>query len=216
MSVRHRPIKRFVVVAALVSLVDLLTKYWASLSIPAAGIPIGGPIDLALAYNLGSAFGTSFAVLPWQVNALATLAALGLAGVAVRALSRIDERAPIALGLIAGAAIGNLASMLAPPAGVADFIAVQMSASTRIVMNLADVAAYSGVAMMIRSLILLSRAIGAERTVRPGMRHEVEIGIPVAVERGMNLPHSRPSDRPERPNGLGIEFPAADRLDHSR
>jgi len=52
---------------------------------------------------------------------------------------------------------------------------VQMSASTRIVMNFADVAAYSGVALMIRSLVLLSRAIGAERTVRPGLRHEVEI-----------------------------------------
>ena len=83
-------------------------------------------------------------------------------------------------------------------------------------MNFADVAAYSGVAMMIRSLALLSRAIGAERTVRPGlMRHEVEIGIPVAVERGTNLPRSRPSDR-ERPNGLSIDFPATDRLDHSR
>ena len=216
MTVRHRPIKRFLVVATLVSLVDVLTKYWASASIPASGIPIGGPIDLALTYNLGSAFGTSFTTLPWQVNALATLAALGLAGAAVRALARIDERAPIALGLIAGAAIGNLASMIAPPAGVADFIAVQMSASTRIVMNFADVAAYSGVALMIRSLVLLSRAIGAERTVRPGLRHEVEIGIPVAVEHGMNLPRSRPSDRRESPNDLSIDFPAADRLDHSR
>ena len=216
MTVRHRPIKRFLVVATFVSLVDLLTKYWASTSIPASGIPIGGPIDLALTYNLGSAFGKSFTTLPWQVNALATLAALGLAGAAVRALSRIDERAPIALGLIAGAAIGNLASMLAPPAGVADFIAVQMSASTRIVMNFADLAAYSGLALMIRSLVLLSRAIGAERTVRPGLRHEVEIGIPVAVEHGMNLPRSRPSDRRERPNGLSIDLPAADRLDHSR
>jgi lipoprotein signal peptidase len=215
-SVRHRPIERFVVIATLVSLVDLLTKYWASVSIPASGIPIGGPIDLALTYNLGSAFETSFTTLPWQVSALATLAALGLAGAAVSALSRIDERAPIALGLIAGAAIGNLASTLAPPAGVADFIAVQMSASTRIVMNFADVAAYSGVAMMIRSVVLLSRAIGAERTVRPGLRHEVEIGIPVAVESGMNIPRSRPSDRLERDNGLGIDLPVADRLDHSR
>ncbi len=198
------------------SLVDLLTKHWASESIPASGIPIGGPIDLDLTYNLGSAFGTSFTTFPWQVNALATFAALGLAGAVVRALTRIDERAPIALGLIAGAAIGNLASMLAPPAGVADFIAVQMSASSRIVMNFADVAAYSGVAMMIHSLVLLSRAIGAERTVRPGLRHEVEIGIPVAVEHGIGLPRSRPADRRERPNGLSIDFPAADRLDHSR
>jgi hypothetical protein len=83
-------------------------------------------------------------------------------------------------------------------------------------MNFADVAAYSGVALMIRSLVLLSRAIGAERTVRPGLRHEVEIGIPVAVEHGMNLPRSRPSDRRDRPNGLSIDFPAADRVDHSR
>ena len=216
MPVRNRPIERFVVVAALVSLVDLLTKYWATVSIPASGIPIGGPIDLGLTYNLGSAFGASFSTFPWHVNALATLAALGLAGAAVRALSRIDDRAPIALGLIAGAAIGNLASMLAPPAGVADFIAVQMSAGSRIVMNLADVAAYAGVAMMLRSLVLLSRAIGAERTVRPGMRHDVEIGIPVAVEGGMRVPRSRPADPRDRPNGLGIDMSVADRLDHSR
>ena len=197
-------------------LVDLLTKYWAAVSIPTSGISIGGPIDLVLTYNLGSAFGATFTTFPWQVNALATLAALGLAGAAVRALSRIDDRAPIALGLIAGAAIGNLASMLVPPAGVADFIAVQMSASTRLVMNFADVAAYSGLAMMIRSLVLLSRAIGAERAVRPGLRHEVEIGIPVAVENGILHPRSRPSHPRERPNGLGSDFPAADRLDHSR
>ncbi len=216
MTVRNRTIERFVVVAALVTLVDLLTKYWASVSIPPSGTPIGGPIHLALTYNLGSAFGGSFSAFPWQVNALATLAALGLAGAAVRALSRIDDRAPIALGLIAGAAIGNLASMLVPPAGVADFIAVQTSARSRIVMNLADVAAFAGVAMMLRSFILLSRAIGAERTVRPGKRHEIEIAIPVAVEGGIRVPRSQPADQRERPGRLGIDLSVTDRMDHSR
>ncbi|MGI8843085.1 MAG: signal peptidase II [Gemmatimonadaceae bacterium] len=216
MTVRNRPIERFLVVAALVSVVDLLTKYWATVSIPASGIRIGGPVDLALTYNLGSAFGISFNTFPWQLNALATLATLGLAGAAVRALSRIDDRAPIALGLIAGAATGNLASMLAPPAGVADFIAVQMSANRRIVMNLADVAAYAGVAMMLRSLVLLRRAIGVERTVRPRIRHEVEIGIPVMVESGMGVPRSGPAEQRERTNGLSIDLSVPDRLDHSR
>lgn len=216
MPVRNRPLERFVAVAAVVGLIDLLTKEWATTSIPATGIALSGPVDLALTYNLGSAFGISFSTYPWQVNALATLVALGLAGAAVRALSRIDRRAPIALGLIAGAAIGNLASMLVPPAGVADFIAVQVSAGSRIVMNLADVAAYAGLAMMVRSFVLLSRAIGAQRPVRPGRRGEIEIGIPVAVEGVMRIPGSRPATDRERPNGLSLDLAVADRAEHPR
>jgi hypothetical protein len=148
-------------------------------------------------YNRGSAFGISLGAYTLQLNVLATLCALGLATLAVRALSAVDRLAPIALGLIAGAAIGNLTSLLVPPAGVADFLSVRVSASSRLILNLADIAAYLGLALTMRSAVLLSRAIGAQRDVRPRAVPEIEIAIPLAVEGGVDgLPLGRRRERP--------------------
>src|SRR5690606_30304316 len=144
--------------------------------------------DLALTRNLGSAFGISLGAYTWQMNALATVLALCLAAAAVRSLSTVDRLAPVGLGLIAGAAIGNLTSMLVPPAGVADFLSVRVGESTRLVLNLADVAAYAGLAVTVRSSVLLSRAIGAHRTVLPATTREVEIPIPLVVEGSVGHP----------------------------
>lgn len=184
----RRSLARFTAVMVLVAGADLLTKQIATLALRGGSVPIAGPFDLALTRNLGSAFGISLGAYTWPVNAIATLLALGLAAAAVRSLSTIDRLAPVGLGLIAGAAIGNLTSMLVPPAGVTDFLSVRVSESARLVMNLADVAAYAGLALAARSAVLLSRAIGVHRTVRPAALHDVEIPIPLAVERAIEPP----------------------------
>ena len=191
----RRSLARFTAVMMVVAGADLLTKLIATLALRGGSVSIAGPFDLALTRNLGSAFGISLGAYTWQMNALATILALGLAAAAVRALSTVDRLAPVGLGLIAGAAVGNLTSMLVPPAGVTDFLSVRVSESARLVMNLADVAAYAGLAMTVRSFVLLSRAIGAHRTARPAAMHDVEIPIPLAVERAVDNTVPR-RDRP--------------------
>jgi signal peptidase II len=193
----NRTIARFTAVLAIVAGLDLLSKQIATVALGAGAVPLAGPVELALVYNRGSAFGISLGAYTWQLNVLATLCALGLATLAVRALSAVDRLAPIALGLIAGAAIGNLTSLLVPPAGVADFLSVRVSASSRLILNLADIAAYSGLALTMRSAVLLSRAIGAQRDVRPRVVPEIEIAIPLAVEGSVDgFPVGRRRERP--------------------
>lgn len=192
----NRTMVRFTAVMALVAGLDLLTKEIATLALGGGVVPIAGPLDLTLVQNRGSAFGISLGTYTWQLNAIATMMALGLAALAVRSLSAVDRLAPIALGLIAGAAAGNLASLLVPPAGVTDFLALRLGSQGRLVMNLADIAAYSGLAMTMRSTVLLGRAIGAQRTVRPAFVREIEVPIPLAVEGAVSdAPADRRRDR---------------------
>lgn len=193
----NRTMVRFTAVMVLVAGLDLLTKEIATLALGGGVVPIAGPLDFALVRNRGSAFGISLGTYTWQLNTIATVMALGLAAIAVRSLSAVDRLAPIALGLIAGAAAGNLASLLVPPAGVTDFLSLRLGTQGRLIMNLADIAAYSGLAMTTRSAVLLSRAIGAQRAVRPAFVREIEVPIPLAVEGiGSDLPADRRRDRP--------------------
>jgi lipoprotein signal peptidase len=167
----------------LVAAADLLAKLVATGALAGRAIPVIGPVDLTLVYNRGSAFGVSLGANTWQLNVVTTFAALVLVTLTVRALTLHDPRAPIALGLIGGAALGNLTSLLVPPAGVADFISVAVGADTRIVMNLADIAAYAGLALIVRTALRVHGAIAATR-VRPSAtrHHEVEVPIFVAAE----------------------------------
>lgn len=181
MTVRSQPLARFTLVLTIVAAIDLLSKLIASVALEGGPVLLAGPLSLAVTHNRGSAFGVSLGDYTWQLNVIATFTALALSFVAVRALTTVDRRAPIALGLIAGAAIGNLTSLLLPPAGVADFLAVDVGPS-QVVLNLADIAAYTGLALTIRSVVLLGRAIERRRAVPRASSHEVEVRIPVTVE----------------------------------
>ena len=79
-----------------------------------------------------------------------------------RDLSSVDRRAPLALGLILGGACGNLASLLVPPRGVVDFIALNWAAGHSLVLNVADVAAYTGLAMILRTGVIIAAALRRE------------------------------------------------------
>ena len=177
---RKQPVRRFAAIVAIVAAIDLLTKLLASRLLGERVVHLLGPVDLALTYNRGSALGISLGAYTWQLNVIATSAALILAVATIRSLTVIDRRAPMALGLIAGAALGNLTSLLVPPAGVADFLSLRVGATTSVIMNVADLAAYAGVALIIRSLLLVRRAITARRPV-PVFR-DAEVRIPIFAE----------------------------------
>jgi lipoprotein signal peptidase len=180
----HRPVRQFAATVALIAGIDLLSKQVASVLLANGGAGWPGPIDLVLTYNTGSIFGVSLGSYTWQWNTLATLTALLLTVIVLRPLCSVDRRAPIALGLVGGAALGNLTSLLAPPAGVTDFLLVRVGESGGLIMNFADLAAYAGVALIVRSAMLLRVEIVAQRTVRvrPSRVRDLEVPIPVLAD----------------------------------
>jgi len=87
-----------------------------------------------------------------------------------RELARFDERAPQTLGLIAGAAGGNLLSLVTSTRGVTDFIAIEHGAGRELVLNFADVAAYAGLVLMVPLGLAIVRQLREARAVRSTRR----------------------------------------------
>ena len=69
----------------------------------------------------------------------------------------------MALGLVSGGALGNLASIVAGPKGVADFLAVRLTQNVTMVANVADLFLWSGALMLIPVAITVLRMARAER-----------------------------------------------------
>lgn len=175
-------------------------------------------VGLALVHNDQGAFGLSVGAYTWQLNLALTLAAIALVVPVCRALAQVDGRAPDALGLIAGGALGNLLSLILSPFGVLDFIALSTGPGTSIVLNAADIAAYVGLAMLVRTAWLLSSAIAASQSkaalattwqqqttdlrVTASGRDDAEVARAVFIEPGVE--RSR-APRPERV----VDHPAA-------
>jgi lipoprotein signal peptidase len=145
--------------AALVALGDLVTKQVAVLWVGSLEPRVSSAVRFGVVHNDKGAFGLTVGNYTWEVSLALTLAAIALVVPVAKDLSRIDDRAPMALGLVAGGAIGNLVSLLASRAGVVDFIAVQRADGAGIVLNVADVAAYAGVVMLMRTAYLVVAAI---------------------------------------------------------
>jgi lipoprotein signal peptidase len=143
-----------------VATVDLVSKHLATSFLVARDIPVWGHIvRLAVVLNDQSAFGVSLGAYTWHINFALTLIALALSVALCQALTRIDLWAPIVLGLIAGAAVGNLLSLLFSPHGVVDFVAVSRGDGRELVFNLADVAAVLGLLLILRTGARVIRAI---------------------------------------------------------
>ncbi|MDQ3808833.1 MAG: signal peptidase II [Chloroflexota bacterium] len=149
--------------------VDLASKQLAASLLAGGDVPLGGTVRLALVYNNQSAFGFSLGAYTWLANVALTLAAIVLVISVSRELTAIDTAAPYALGLISGAALGNLISLLASPIGVIDFLAIDYGGGHELVLNLADIAAYIGLALLAQPAWVVLRALLTER----GMRREL-------------------------------------------
>ena len=149
----------FVAMAALVAFGDLVTKWlavglWSGERYPL----LGGTIGIEVVHNPLGAYSTSLGPLTREINIIATVAAVLLTMMVCSRLARLDREAPASLGLIAGAGIGNLVSMLGSPSGVPDFLALNDGRGGALVLNVADVAAYIGIACCLRLVWVVVRA----------------------------------------------------------
>ncbi|MBK8249101.1 MAG: signal peptidase II [Gemmatimonadetes bacterium] len=141
---------------------DLSSKALADRFLSGSDVDILPWLHLHVVHNLQGAFGWSAGAYTWQLNLALTMCAVVFVFPVARDLARVDARSPQALGLIVGGALGNLASLVGPPAGVADFIALQVRPGHAIVLNLADIAAYLGLVLIMRTGFRLVGAIRAE------------------------------------------------------
>lgn len=153
----------FVAMAGLVAYGDLVTKWlavtlWSGESYPLLGRLLG----IEVVHNQLGAFSTSLGPLTREINIAATLVAVLLSMAVCARLTRLDQEAPASLGLIAGAGIGNLASMLGSSSGVPDFLALSDGRGSALVLNVADVAAYIGIACCLRLAWVVARAAAAQ------------------------------------------------------
>jgi signal peptidase II len=156
---------RFGVLAALAASVDLLTKALATgLLSDGRSMLFSDRLGLMLVYNTGGAGGLMIGPYTWALNIIVTLGAILMVTRIVAPLAAVDPRATLALSLVTGGAIGNLASMLAGPEGVADFLAVRIGDATTIVMNGADLLLWSGALMLVPVVARLVRAVRSERS----------------------------------------------------
>lgn len=175
---------------------DLSSKWIASRLWSQQPAHISDWVSLAVVHNDAGAFGLSLGAYTWQLNLALTLAAVVFIVPVTRDLAQIDRRAPTALGLIVGGAIGNLGSLVLPPRGVMDFISVNWSAGHSLVLNVADVAAYAGLAMILRTGFLIATALRRESRVT----RELGLGSVFAAKlaarrqlRGTTPPARRPA-----------------------
>ena len=149
----------FAAMAGLVAYGDLVTKWlavtlWSGQHQPLFGRMLG----IEVVHNPLGAFSISLGPLTREINIAATVVAVLLAMIVSSRLARFDRGAPESLGLIAGAGIGNLASMIGSASGVPDFLALSDGRGTALVLNVADVAAYIGIACCLRLAWLVLRA----------------------------------------------------------
>jgi len=157
------PVALLAATATVVAVVDLATKQVASFVLGTRGdvsLPLfQHAVRLTVILNDQSAFGVSLGPYTWHINLVLTTVALLLCLSLCRPLAVIDHWSPIMLGLITGAATGNLVSLITSPQGVPDFIAVRSGPDHELVFNLADVAAVIGVALLIRTTWAVAHAL---------------------------------------------------------
>ncbi|MBU6366844.1 MAG: signal peptidase II [Gemmatimonadetes bacterium] len=161
---------RFALVSLVVLCLDLAGKQVAATLLGGLGeVPLGSRFSLLLVYNTGNAGGGTLGPFTWHVNVALTAVAVFLMTSVVAPLAQVDRRAITALGAVTGGAMGNLASLLFGPPGVADFLGIQLSADTMIVVNLADLALWTG------ALLLMPVALSVVRALREESRRPLAV-----------------------------------------
>ena len=189
-----RHLARLSRLALLVAVCDLATKYAATSVLPGAPIDLTDWLRLVVVHNDKGPFGLSLGTYTRQLNLALTLSAIALMVPVSRDLARIDRWSPTALGLIVGGALGNLTSLILSARGVVDFISVRTGDASALVLNVADIAAYSGLALLCRTGFLLVDRIRRDMDVVPAR----SIGAPalslVRFDREVAIPRVADSD----------------------
>ncbi|WP_396222990.1 signal peptidase II [Gemmatimonas sp.] len=157
-------LRRYLGIAGAAAAADLLTKEIAFRSLGEYGVvTLTDRLSLTLVWNLGAAGGMPVGPFTWLLNVVVTVLALGLVLSVVRSVAAVDPRSTVALGLVSGGAIGNLASIVAGPKGVADFLAVRLTEDVTMVANVADLFLWGGALVLIPVAITVLRRARDER-----------------------------------------------------
>jgi signal peptidase II len=146
--------------ALAVILTDVATKA-AAVSSLVLGVPRGvwgQAVRLALVYNPGAAFGFSFGASSRQIFVALTIGALAVLVHLYRTTPPSDTLRMLAIGLVAGGAIGNLLDRLRSPVGVVDFIDVGIGSLRWPTFNVADMAVTTGACLLAWVLWMDDRA----------------------------------------------------------
>ena len=158
------PIAALAAVAYAVILGDLLTKLFAVELVDERTYSVLGAVRLGLVFNdEAGAFGLPAQAFGIELSTLVVFGLILLMLRVTRELAAVDRRAPLMLGLLAGAGAANHMDMLASPRGVADFIALQGLGLDHIVFNVADIALLAGLVLCARTAIILVVRILEER-----------------------------------------------------
>ena len=177
---RDHAIRRFVGIAVAACGVDLLTKEIAVRSLGETGwVTLTDRLSLTLVWNTGAAGGMSIGPFTALLNVVVTVLALGLVMSVVRAMAAVDTRSTMALGLVSGGALGNLASIVAGPVGVADFLAVRLADDLTMVANVADLFLWAGALTLVPVGATLVRMARAQRVAQRVSRPRL---VPVQAE----------------------------------
>jgi signal peptidase II len=153
---------RFLMWAAVVLTLDLVTKQWAVTSLADRAVPLLDRFSLFLVFNTGAAGGMSLGPYTWLINIVGTAATVAMVVAVVLPLARVDARASAAMGMVAGGALGNLASLLGEARGVPDFLALRI-ADAFVIFNVADIGLWTGAMLLLPVTMGLVRIIRAER-----------------------------------------------------
>ncbi|HEU4840832.1 MAG TPA: signal peptidase II, partial [Ilumatobacteraceae bacterium] len=153
-----RRLRGALLIAAVVVLVDQLTKHWAVNNLQDRNIDVIGSLRFNLAYNTGMAFSKGTGIGP-VIGIVALLVVVGLLISIGRSSSPLYTPA---VGLIIGGAVGNIVDRLfrSPGwfrGGVVDFIDVQWWP----IFNVADIAVTVG------GILLLLTTLRGERSPAP-------------------------------------------------
>jgi len=183
--------RRCLAVAAATLAVDATTKLAAVTLLDGGTVPIGRVLRLTTVYNDTFARGMDVAGWAGLGAALLAVGVMALVWRACAPLARIDRSAPAALGLVVGAAFGNALDFAHTGRGAVDFLSLPTTEGA-IVFNVADVAAYVGLALLGRTALLLVGAIRRERAAatravaarprRLDVPVEISVAVPLFVE----------------------------------
>ena len=225
---RRHAASRCLIVAAATLAVDAATKLAAVALLDGRTVPFVGALHLTTFYN--DTFARGLDVGRWAGPG-ALLLALVVAALVWRAcepLARVDRSAPVALGLVVGAALGNALDFAHTGRGAVDFVSIA-TADGALVFNVADVAAYVGLALLARTALLLTVAIrreraaaavvGATRPRRLDVPVEVSVAVPLFVEADARAPRAarvpaRATDRGRAPAADDVAVYASPRRMH--
>ncbi|MCP1375503.1 signal peptidase II [Dyella lutea] len=143
----------WLLLSAVVVLIDQLTKVWAQHALAPAGTPhpvIPGLLNWTLAFNPGAAFSFLASSAGWQRWFFVALA-VAISGVLVVWLARTprrDWRTALPLALVIGGAVGNMIDRL-HAAVVTDFIQVYWHQWSYPVFNVADCGITVGAVLLV-------------------------------------------------------------------